>query len=249
MFCHADIKGIDLPVKTLCLTYDDGPGPQTAELGEYLSCEGISATFFVIGRHAEQQPEALDLLAANRHTVGNHTYTHPGLVRLAQMGGDVLQEIARTDAIIRPYTDGEPVFFRAPYGNWREIDPATGCDCQRSIVAEVLNASGQFIDYVGPVNWDISAEDFAFWRRGASAADAAAAYSSLIERTGRGIVLLHDSSDEEVIRKNNRTLELTMLLVPELKRRGYRFVRLSELPQVRRLQGELQACSNDRRLP
>src|SRR5262249_25466503 len=53
------------------------------------------------------------------------------------------------------------------------------------------------------------------------------------ERVGRGIILLHDSSEEEEGRRRNRTLELTRLLVPALKERGYRFVRLDAIPQVR----------------
>ena len=43
---------------------------------------------------------------------------------------------------------------------------------------------------------------------------------------------MHDSSEEDLVRSNNQTLELTMLLVPELRRRGYRFVPLTEIPQV-----------------
>src|SRR5438477_6406658 len=101
MFLHADIKGIDLPHRTLCLTYDDGPGetvdggpgPQTSELGDYLAEEGIAATFFVIGRHAEQHPATLGRLHRAGHTLGNHTYSHPGLVALAEAGGDVISEI------------------------------------------------------------------------------------------------------------------------------------------------------------
>src|SRR6266699_1961532 len=49
------------------------------------------------------------------HTIGNHTYSHPGLVALAEAGGDVVGEIARTDALIREHTSGKPIFFRAPY--------------------------------------------------------------------------------------------------------------------------------------
>jgi peptidoglycan/xylan/chitin deacetylase (PgdA/CDA1 family) len=235
MFGHADIKGFDLPNKTLCLTYDDGPGPQTAELSECLARERISATFFVIGRHAEQHPATLKSLARGGHTIGNHTYSHPGLVRLAESGGDVVGELARTDEIIRPFAEGQPIFFRAPYGNWRQIDPTTGRDREVSVVADRLNRADGFARYLGPVNWDISAEDFSFWRRGAGALEAAEAYLAAIDQAGRGIVLLHDSSDDEQICNNNRTLEFTMLLVPELRRRGYRFVPLAELPQVQAL--------------
>src|SRR3954469_12659212 len=225
MLLHADIKGSDLPERTLCLTYDDGPGesdgdgagPKTAELGEYLCREGIRATFFVIGAHAEKYPHALRSLVRQGHTIGNHTYSHPGLVAVAERGGDVVAELARTDEIIREFTGVKPRFFRAPYGNWRQVDPETKADKTVSLVAEALHASGQFDDYIGPVNWDISAEDFAFWRRGNLAEQAAEAYLDLIEKVGRGIVLMHDSSDEEIVRRQNRTLGLMKLLVPELK--------------------------------
>jgi peptidoglycan/xylan/chitin deacetylase (PgdA/CDA1 family) len=248
MFLHADIKGSDLPAKTLCLTYDDGPGesngdragPKTEALGSYLCDEGISATFFVIGAHAEKYPHVLQSLVRQGHTIGNHTYSHPGLVALAEAGGDVVEELARTDAIIREFTGNRPLFFRAPYGNWRQVDPEAKADKAVSIVAEALNASGRFDDYIGPVNWDISAEDFAFWRRGDCAEKAAAAYLTLIEEIGRGIVLMHDSSTEEVMRWGNRTLELTTLLVTQLKRRGYRFVGIEELPQVETIRGSTQ---------
>jgi len=245
MLLHADIKGIDLPPRTLCLTYDDGPGRETKELAQYLAGEGICATFFVIGRHAEERPDALASLSRLGHIIGNHSYGHPGLVSVAGSPASVVREIELTNAIIRPYVRDDVIFFRAPYGNWREVDPATGGDKEQSIVADILNRSGRFAEMVGPVNWDISAEDFAFWRRGDSAEAAAAAYLNEINEVGRGIVLLHDGSDEELIRRNNRTFELTVLLVPKLRKRGYQFVPLSELPQVQAIRGELQACSNE----
>jgi peptidoglycan/xylan/chitin deacetylase (PgdA/CDA1 family) len=240
MFLHSDIKGGDLPPRTLCLTYDDGPGatvtagpgPRTVELAEYLHSEGIEAAFFVLGRHARRRPEALETLARLGHAIGNHTENHSGLVALAEKQGDVVTELAAVDALIRPFSAGKPIFFRAPYGNWRQIDPNTGEDCAHSIVADILNYSQRFGDYVGPVNWDISAEDFSFWRNRASAAAACDAYLRKIESIQRGIVLMHDSSDEKAVRHNNRTLALTMLLVPELKRRGFRFVPLGTLPQM-----------------
>jgi peptidoglycan/xylan/chitin deacetylase (PgdA/CDA1 family) len=243
MFLHGDIKGYDLPAKTLCLTYDDGPGespddesgPKTAALAKFLGNEGISATFFIIGRHAEQHPQSLVALRRYGHAIGNHTYSHPGLVSVAEKMGDVVGELRKTDALVRPWCAEQSIFFRAPFGNWRQVNPATKADRAQSLVADILNASGAFRDYIGPVNWDISAEDFSFWRRGESAAAAATAYLAQIDRVGHGIVLLHDSSDDEAIRRQNRTLELTMRLVPVLRYRGYKFVSLYQLPQVERL--------------
>ncbi len=65
------------------------------------------------------------------------------------------------------------------------------------------------------------------------AEECAAAYLEKIARIDRGIVLMHDSSDEEPLRRNNRTLLVTQRVVPALKGQGYRFVRLDAVPQVR----------------
>src|SRR5581483_2844436 len=108
MLVHHDLRGTSLPPRTVCLTYDDGPGdtpgdgpgPHTTELGRYLHERGISATFFVVGRHAEQAPETLARLRDWGHLIGNHTYSHPALADLARAGGDVVGEIARTHEII-----------------------------------------------------------------------------------------------------------------------------------------------------
>ena len=101
MFFHVDIKGDRLPDRTLCLTYDDGPGqvqgngpgPRTLELAEYLFERGVPATFFVIGKHLELYPQLPGQLSQMGHLVGNHTSTHPGLVALAVGGGNVCDEL------------------------------------------------------------------------------------------------------------------------------------------------------------
>jgi peptidoglycan/xylan/chitin deacetylase (PgdA/CDA1 family) len=246
MFLHHDLKGDRLPHRTISLTYDDGPGADTLELGRYLFEEGIAATFFVVGSHAEGQLPVLAQLHRWGHQIGNHTYRHPGLVSLALSGGDVIGELQKTDALIRPYVCGTAVLFRPPYGNWRERTPDGDADCATSVVADILNASGQFNDYVGPINWDIVAEDWACWREGVSPEECARRYLVETERVGGGIVLMHDSSEEEYVRRHNQTMRMTKLLVPQLKERGYRFVRLDEVPSVREAiaatRGRIQMC-------
>src|SRR5205085_1368420 len=142
MFFDLDIKADRLAPKTICLTYDDGPGetpspgpgPRTRGLGRYLFEQGIQATFFMLGQHIERYPSLPRELRAWGHLVGNHTYSHPCLER--------------------------------------------------------------------------------------------------IERIGRGILLMHDSSEDPAIRANNQTAEATRLLVQALTQRGYRFIRLDAIPQV-----------------
>lgn len=233
MFYHHDLKGNGLPRGIVCLTYDDGPGFHTEELGRYLHAEAIAATFFVVGRHAEDQTDLLSRLRDWGHLIGNHTYSHPGLVALALGGGDVVGELKKTEDIIRPYVTTEAMLFRAPYGNWREKKPDSDEDRDISIVADLLNRSGQFTDFVGPINWDIVAEDWACWRQGISAEECARRYLTETERVGGGIILMHDSSEEEFLRRRNQTMQMTKILVPLLKQRGYHFVRLDSVPRVR----------------
>lgn len=234
MFHHQDLKGDGLPRGIVCLTYDDGPGPHTRELGRYLFAEQIAATFFVMGRHAQTQRDTLAQLRDWGHIIGNHTFSHPGLVSLALAHGDVVGELKKTDDVIRPYVSSEAVLFRAPYGNWREKKPDSDEDTDVSLVADVLNHSEKFGDYVGPINWDAVAEDWECWRQGLSAEECARRYVAETERIGGGIILMHDSSEDEFVRSRNQTMQMTKILVPELKKRGYRFVRLDVVPQVRK---------------
>ncbi len=161
MFFDRDIKGDLLPPGTLCLTYDDGPseppGPDTRELGRFLHEQGIAATFFAVGRHAAVCPSLVRQLREWGHLVGNHTWSHPGLVSLALSGGDVVGELERTDATLGGAAPRGLVYVRAPYGNWRETEGPGGPEKPVSVVAGLLNGSRRFPRHVGPVNWDVCA--------------------------------------------------------------------------------------------
>ena len=54
-------------------------GPNTAwtpALLELLAKHDVKATFFTIGKYAEQEPALLREVAAAGHAIGNHTYSH-----------------------------------------------------------------------------------------------------------------------------------------------------------------------------
>jgi peptidoglycan/xylan/chitin deacetylase (PgdA/CDA1 family) len=244
MFFHGDIKGDRLPHGTLCFTFDDGPaqlsdrdrgpGPRTLELAEFLAASDVPATFFVVGKFARKAPEILTRIGRLGHLVGNHTDSHPGLVALVRRGEDAGAELAAADRIIQERSPRPLTFFRAPYGNWREtVTPEHREDRPTSIVAEALNQSALARAYVGPINWDISGHDYDYWRQDRTAEECAREYLERIDQAGRGIVLLHDSSEDPAIRSSNRTFEVMRILVPTLKEQGYRFIRLDDVPQVR----------------
>jgi peptidoglycan/xylan/chitin deacetylase (PgdA/CDA1 family) len=232
MFFDADLRSGRLPAKTLCLTYDDGPGPQTPDLADFLHRLGVRAAFFVVGQHACTRRDTLRRLARGGHLIGNHTWSHPGLVKLAREEGDVVSELARTAEVVRPFACDGPILFRPPYGSWRERPGGPGTPEKRTSIVRKILERASLPPHVGPVGWDIVAEDWECWRQGLSVEETCRRHLEEIERVGRGIVLLHDSSEDPTQAARNRAGELTRHLVPALLERGYRFLRVDEAPQV-----------------
>src|ERR1700727_523867 len=61
----------------VALTFDDGPDPvDTPRLLDLLREKGVKATFFVVGKRADQYPEIVRRTWAEGHLVGNHTWSH-----------------------------------------------------------------------------------------------------------------------------------------------------------------------------
>ncbi len=83
-------------------------------LSRLFANKGVPAAFFVVGRDLEvaSKREAASALWYEGYEPGNHGYSHTiGMTRMPP--GQVLEEIRRTDALIRE-TGGDPVGFRAP---------------------------------------------------------------------------------------------------------------------------------------
>src|SRR5699024_8130659 len=59
------------------LTFDDGPTPGVTEwVLDTLAGYGVRATFFCLGKNAEQHPELYRAIVDAGHRVGNHSYSH-----------------------------------------------------------------------------------------------------------------------------------------------------------------------------
>ena len=225
MFATTPITGADLPEGTLVLTYDDGPGPNTLAVAEYLSDLGIEATFFVVGQSVERLPHVPARVRALGHRLGNHTWTHfyGGLPAQLEDGGDIVDELTRTAALLDGH-DGS-LAFRPPYGTWNPR------------VAATLNAATPLsARHVGPFNWTIDCQDWAGWRDGDDPRVVAARYRVEAARAKKGIVLMHDYTAEahyklepefRIMAEGNRSPELTRALVPMLIADGFRVVPLS----------------------
>lgn len=101
---------------SIALTFDDGPDPATTpQILEILKLANLKATFFVIGKNAEKNPELIKAISADGHTIGNHSYSHSagiGLFSRQKLVNDVNQ---CTDTIEK-VTGVKPVLFRPPFG-------------------------------------------------------------------------------------------------------------------------------------
>lgn len=151
-------------VKCVALTFDDGPGPQTARLLSSLARYGARATFFVVGQNAVTHP---DLVRAERfagHDVGNHSWSHPDLTRLSPTA--VARQLTRTDDAIRRATGETATLVRPPYG---AVDTVVRRQAGRPVIL-----------------WDVDPQD---WKL----RDVAEVVSAVVDAVKPGdIVLLHD---------------------------------------------------------
>jgi peptidoglycan/xylan/chitin deacetylase (PgdA/CDA1 family) len=65
------------------LTFDDGPWPPTTpKVLKALADECVHATFFLIGKPASEHPSMVRRIAAEGHTIGTHSWTHPSLAQI-----------------------------------------------------------------------------------------------------------------------------------------------------------------------
>lgn len=63
--------------KIAYLTFDDGPSKTvTPQILDILDKYNIKATFFVVGKYAERNPDILKRIYEEGHAIGNHSYSH-----------------------------------------------------------------------------------------------------------------------------------------------------------------------------
>jgi peptidoglycan-N-acetylglucosamine deacetylase len=211
------LTGRDLPTKRLSLTFDDGPGPRTAELADWLADRGIKATFFINGMNVPGRQAAIETIVKKGHLLANHTQHHKQLTSLSAR--EIAEEVRETHRIIGGVQAQGPFVFRAPYGAWN------------ASVARAINDTG-LKKYVGSVFWDIggaltttSAADWDCWGHDMRPRKCGDLYLSEIHSRKRGIVLMHDI--------HSRTIDMVKYMVPKLEDEGYRFVPLTAVPSVK----------------
>ena len=107
--------------KSVFLTFDDGPKPyKTTKVLAVLEKENVKATFFLIGRKAEENPLIVDQIVRGGHTVGNHSYSH--MMAWGRKLDPYVEDAVKGREVLERMT-GRPVpLYRSPGGNLRLIE-------------------------------------------------------------------------------------------------------------------------------
>ena len=184
----------------IALTFDDGPHPRyTPQILNILDKYGIKATFFTIGINAEYYPHVVEEIIKRGHEIGNHTYSHPHVSCLNSE--NLKREVERCESVIFGLTDYKTKLFRPPEG---------------MIDADVIQVLKE-LDYK-VILWDIDTLD---WANTPSEKIA----KNVIDNICAGdIILMHD-----YVSYNSPTPDALEMFIPELLKRGFRFVVVSEL--------------------
>lgn len=190
--------------RVVYLTFDQGyEAGYTARILDTLRDKGVRATFFLTGAYLRDEPGLVRRIAAEGHLVGNHTRTHPSLPSVA---GDVDAFTEEYRAVERAYRDvtGKTLarFERPPRGEYSE---RTLCMVRALGYASVMWSFAHrdwLVDDQPPV--DVT-------------------YQRIVDGAHPGAVMLLHSVSE------SNTLALPRA-IDELRRRGYRFAALDEVP-------------------
>ena len=138
--------------RRVVLTFDDGPHPDhTPELLDVLVKEGITAIFFVCGKHVSVPAgrRIVARAASDGHVIGNHAYSHRRLTGMTRH--EIRSEIQRTHELV---TEFEPAakIFRPPYGSSnRDVEDTLAEFGYRLVLWDV--DSGDWQAGAQPVGW------------------------------------------------------------------------------------------------
>ena len=103
--------------RALYLTFDDGPDPEhTPRILDVLAKNNARASFFLLGEEVERFPAIVQRIVEEGHLLGNHSYNHPHFMRLKW--ADQLDQIERTDRLLKVFDGRETHRFRPPAGRF-----------------------------------------------------------------------------------------------------------------------------------
>lgn len=128
--------------KTVSLTIDDGPHPLSCQkLLEVLKAKKVVASFFVVGKQVDGNPDLVRMMEADGHEICNHTYDH---VRLDKLDREkVFSQIHNCEVAVENAIGKKMTLFRPPGMRFSDT------------VIDIVKQEGDVM-----VHWGIGAKDF-----------------------------------------------------------------------------------------
>jgi peptidoglycan/xylan/chitin deacetylase (PgdA/CDA1 family) len=200
--------------KEAYLTFDDGPSANTGQILDTLKAYGVKATFFVNGTENEDEKALYKRIAAERHAIGLHGYSHDYAAVYRSVNA-FRADMARLTQLLEQTVGYKPNILRFPGGSNNTVSRKSGGE-------DIMDKLIKFVGEEGFTyfDWNVDSKD----------ADEAVQEKGTIVRSvlkesenqEKIIVLLHDSN------KKRTTVDALPELIKSLQNRGYVFKTLSK---------------------
>ena len=192
----------DTNERKIDLTFDAGyENGNTPRILDALKKHQAPATFFVVGNFISDNPDLIQRMVSEGHTVGNHTMTHPDMSGISSKD-DFLKQLNGVEELYESVT-GEKMskFYRPPQG----IYSTSNLTMSKELGYSTFFWSLAYVDWIQ--NQQPSREE---------------AFQKLLGRIHPGaIVLLHNTSSTNGLILDD--------LLTKWEEMGYRFCSLKEL--------------------
>jgi peptidoglycan/xylan/chitin deacetylase (PgdA/CDA1 family) len=187
--------------KVIALTIDDGPSDFTEEIMELLKANGATATFFVIGSQVPGREDTMKRLVLNGNELGNHAMHDEPSRSLSD--STLISEMQVVDKMIREAYSAATIPPPPKY-----FRPGSGffSERMRRIVSslEYQIVLGNIYPHDPQIpHWNVNARHI------------------LSMLKPGGIIICHD--------RRSWTLPMLRKVLPEMKRRGYQVVTVTDL--------------------
>ncbi|WP_052447521.1 polysaccharide deacetylase family protein [Clostridium polynesiense] len=193
------------------LTFDDGPSRNTEEILKILKKYNIKATFFIVGKAAENQRHLVKKIHSQGHSIGNHSYSHN--VHYKSFSPEkFLEDINKNDMLLKDILgkDFKTNLVRFPGGSFNLPS-----------YKNKLKSAGY-----EDINWNASNGDTASIRVPTEVLlNNIYTETEAINRRKQGhslVILMHDLPTKET------TVETLPKIIEYLKNKGYEFCIISE---------------------
>ena len=142
LYVQKSTKVTENAAKTIYLTFDDGPSPNTMDLLDILDRYNVKATFFVIYHDDEASQNAYREIVKRGHTIAVHTASH----KYTEIYKSVEDYLADFDIVykqIERVTGVKPELFRFPGGSINSYNVRI----YQELIAEMLRRGFTYYDW------------------------------------------------------------------------------------------------------